>query len=81
MYDYGSVAMAGDKIITKRHSISAADEIYTLTPADGQEVAPTLTRRMIHIFKQLNLGKVEGKMDQNYHDGEANAFMGDLSQR
>ena len=27
MYDYGSVAMAGDKIITKRHSISAADEI------------------------------------------------------
>ena len=29
MYDYGSVAMAGDKIITKRHSISAADEIYT----------------------------------------------------
>ena len=27
MYDYGSVAMAVDKIITKRHSISAADEI------------------------------------------------------
>ena len=25
MYDYGSVDMAGDKIITKRHSISAAD--------------------------------------------------------
>ena len=23
MYDYGSVAMAGDKIITKRHSIGA----------------------------------------------------------
>ena len=35
MYDYGSVAMAGDKIITKRHSISAADEIYTsLLPTD-----------------------------------------------
>ena len=57
MYDYGSVAMAGDKIITKRHSISAADEIYTLTPADGQ--VAQLSHENDHIFKQLNLGKVE----------------------
>ena len=57
MYDYGSVAMAGDKIITKRHSISAADEIYTLTPADGQ--VAQLSHENDHIFKQLKLGKVE----------------------
>ncbi len=43
MYDYGSVAMAGDKIITKRHSISAADEIYTLHPAERTS-GTTLTR-------------------------------------
>jgi len=57
MYDYGSVAMAGDKIITKRQSISAADEIYTLTPADGQ--VAQLSHENDHIFKQLKLGKVE----------------------
>lgn len=60
MYDYGSVAMAGDKIITKRHSISAADEIYTLTPADGQ--VAQLSHENDHIFKQLNFGQSGGKM-------------------
>ena len=55
MYDYGAVAMAGDKIITKRHSISAADEIYTRTPADGQ--VAQLSHENDHIFKQLKLGK------------------------
>ena len=57
MYDYGSVAMAGDKVITKRHSISAADEIYTLTPADGR--LAQISHENDHIFNQLKLGKVE----------------------
>ena len=57
MYDYGSVAMAGNEIINERHSISAADEIYTLTPADGQ--VAQLSHENDHIFKQLKLGKVE----------------------
>lgn len=78
MYDYGSVAMAGDKIITKRHSISAADEIYTLTPADGQ--VAQLSHENDHIFKQLNLGKVEERWTKNYR-WQANAFMGDLSRQ
>ena len=52
MYDYGSVAMAGDKVITKRHSISAADEIYTLTPADGR--LAQISHENDHIFNQLN---------------------------
>ena len=57
MYDYGSVALLGDKLITKRHSISAADEIYALSPADGQ--LAQLSHENDHIFSQLKLGKVE----------------------
>lgn len=57
MYDYGSVAMLGEKIITKRHSISAADEIYTLDPANEQ--IAQISHENDAIFKQLNLGKVE----------------------
>ena len=49
--------MAGDKVITKRHSISAADEIYTLTPADGR--LAQISHENDHIFNQLKLGKVE----------------------
>ena len=44
-------------MITKRHSISAADEIYTLTPADGR--LAQISHENDHIFNQLKLGKVE----------------------
>ncbi|MBR1720397.1 MAG: S9 family peptidase, partial [Phocaeicola sp.] len=57
VYDYGSVAMLGDKLITKRHSMSAADEIYTLSLSDGK--IDQLTHENDHIFSQLALGKVE----------------------
>ncbi len=59
VYDYASVALLGDRILTKRHSMSAADEIYTLNPADGQ--IAQLSHENDHIFGQLNLGKVEAR--------------------
>ena len=58
-YDYASVALLGDKLITKRHSISHADEIYTVNPADGQ--VARLSHENDHIFDQLALGKVEAR--------------------
>jgi dipeptidyl aminopeptidase/acylaminoacyl peptidase len=57
MFDYGSVALMGDKLITKRHSISAADEIYSVNPADG--TVAQLSHENDDIFAQLRLGKVE----------------------
>ncbi|MBQ4056464.1 MAG: S9 family peptidase, partial [Bacteroidaceae bacterium] len=58
-YDYASVAMLGDQIITKRHSMSHADEIYTLNPSNGQ--IAQLSHENDHIFSKLNLGKVEAR--------------------
>jgi dipeptidyl aminopeptidase/acylaminoacyl peptidase len=57
MYDYASVAPFGDKLITTRHSISAADEIYSVNPADG--AVAQLSHENDAIFAQLKLGKVE----------------------
>ncbi len=57
VYDYASVALLGDRILTKRHSMSHADELYTLNPADGQ--IAQLSHENDHIFNQLHLGKVE----------------------
>ncbi len=59
VYDYASVALLGDRILTKRHSMSAADELYTLNPADGQ--IAQLSHENDHIFNQLKLGKVEAR--------------------
>ena len=59
MYDYASVAMLNDKqLIVKRHSISEADEIYTVNLKKKNEVA-RITHENDHIFSQLKLGKVE----------------------
>lgn len=33
MYDYASLALCGDKIIAKRHSMSMGDEIYAVNSA------------------------------------------------
>ncbi len=56
-YDYASVAMAGNDVITKRHSISAPDDIYLLN-TENRKVAQ-LTTENKHIFDQLTIGKVE----------------------
>lgn len=57
MYDYASVALLGDRLITTRHSISAADEIFSVNPADG--AVAQLSHENDAIFAQLRLGKVE----------------------
>ena len=59
MYDYGSVALlAGDKLIAQRHSMSMADEIYTIDLAADNAVAQ-LTFENKHLYDQLEMGKVE----------------------
>ncbi|MEG1838934.1 MAG: S9 family peptidase [Bacteroidaceae bacterium] len=58
MYDYGSVALLGDKLITKRHSMSMADEIYTV---DKQGKVTQLSFENKAIYDQLTMGKVEGR--------------------
>ena len=57
IYDYASVDLLNDKLITKRHSMSAADEIYTVNPTDGK--VDQLSHENDHIFSKLALGKVE----------------------
>ncbi len=56
-YDYASVAMAGNNVITKRHSISAPDDIYLLNTENHK--VTQLTTENKHIFDQLTVGKVE----------------------
>lgn len=56
-YDYASVAMAGNNVIAKRHSISEPDDIYMLD-TESREVKQ-LTTENKHIFDQLAVGKVE----------------------
>lgn len=63
VYDYASLALCGDKIIAKRHSMSMADEIYAVNTtsrndADFSDVRQ-LTFENKHIYDQLDMGKVE----------------------
>ncbi len=58
-YDYASVTMAGNNLITKRHSISMADEIYLLD-TNTKKIAQ-LTTENKHIYDQLTMGKVEAR--------------------
>ena len=58
MYDYEGVALFGDRLIAKRHSMSMGDEIYAVE-LDGS--ATQLTQENKHIYEQLEMGKVEGR--------------------
>ena len=58
MYDYEGVALFGDKLIAKRHSMSMGDEIYAVA-LDGS--ATQLTQENKQIYDQLEMGKVEGR--------------------
>ena len=59
MYDYVSVAMLNDKqLLTKRHSLSEADELFTVNLKKKNEVA-RITQENDHLFSQLKTGKVE----------------------
>ena len=61
LHDYGSVALNGDRLIATRHSMSQADELYSvLTDFEGQFAeASQLTTENKHIFDKLEMGRVE----------------------
>ncbi|WP_373720972.1 LpqB family beta-propeller domain-containing protein [Bacteroides heparinolyticus] len=62
VYDYASLALCGDKLIAKRHSMSMADEIYAVnTSRNGADFSDVrqLTFENKHIYDQLDMGKVE----------------------
>ena len=58
MYDYASIAFAGDRLVAKRHSMSCPDEIFTVA-ADG--TAEQLTTENKHILDQIDMGNVEAR--------------------
>lgn len=59
MYDYIGVSYCGNKLFSKRHSISHADEIYAVNPETGEAIQ--ISHENDHIFNQLKLGKVEAR--------------------
>ena len=59
-YDFGTLALCGDKLLTKRHSMMMADEIYQLDKAPGAELKQ-MTFENQAIYDQLEMGKVEGR--------------------
>ena len=64
MYDYASLALCGDKIIARRHSMSMGDEIYAVNSArngDAFAEAVQLTTENKQIYDQLEMGKVEAR--------------------
>ncbi|WP_234831732.1 S9 family peptidase [Prevotella heparinolytica] len=65
VYDYASLALCGDKLIAKRHSMSMADEIYAVntTNRNGADFSDVrqLTFENKHIYDQLDMGKVESR--------------------
>lgn len=54
--DYGSVTLAGDKIITTRHCMQQPDEIYALNEA-GEGVQLTFENKFM--LDQMQMGRVE----------------------
>lgn len=57
VHDYESFAVAGDKLIALRHSMSQPNEIYAVNVSDGN--ATQLSFENKHILDQMKMGKVE----------------------
>lgn len=55
-YDYVAVSYLGDQLITKRHSMSEADELFAVN-TNGE--VSQLTKENSHIYDQIEMGKVE----------------------
>ncbi len=55
--DYGFVALANDKLVGMKHSMSQPDEIYSIDPQTGTETELSFQNK--GILDQLELGKVE----------------------
>lgn len=61
LYDYTSVAMLNNKqLLTKRHSLSEADELFTVDLKKKNAVT-RITKENDQIFSQLQMGKVEAR--------------------
>lgn len=56
VHDYASIALCGKNLIAKRHSMSVADEIYSV---DLKGKATQLTFENKSIYDQVEMGKVE----------------------
>ena len=64
MHDYASLALCGDKLIAKRHSMSMGDEIYDVNNTRNGNAfakAKQLTFENKQIYDQLEMGKVEAR--------------------
>jgi len=57
MYDYHSVAIAGDRLIATRVDMTKPQEIYSVDPATG--TATELSFENKHLLEQLTMPKVE----------------------
>ncbi len=63
-YDFGTLALCGDKLLTKRHSMMMGDEIYQLDkvrPGEAFAEVKQMTFENQAIYDQLEMGKVEGR--------------------
>lgn len=56
IHDYGSIALCGDKLIAKRHSMTLPDDIYCLDTQSREAVQ--ITNENKEILDKLALGKV-----------------------
>ncbi|MFV0470276.1 MAG: prolyl oligopeptidase family serine peptidase [Dysgonomonas sp.] len=57
IHDYESFAVAGDKLIATRHSMSQPNEIYAVNVSDGKDTQLTTENKAI--LDQITMGKVE----------------------
>jgi dipeptidyl aminopeptidase/acylaminoacyl peptidase len=57
IHDYGFVAIANDRLVGMKHSMSQPDEIYAIDPKTGEETELSFQNK--GILDQLTLGKVE----------------------
>ncbi|MEZ5199280.1 MAG: hypothetical protein R2764_23730 [Bacteroidales bacterium] len=67
MHDYKSVALAGDKLIADRNSMSMPSELYAVNIADGEAQQITFTNK--DLLDKIAMGKVEERWMKT-HDGE-----------
>ena len=67
LHDFRSVALAGDKLIASRNSMSAPTELFAVNISDGTFKQITQTNK--GLMDQLTMGKVEERWIKT-HDGE-----------
>jgi dipeptidyl aminopeptidase/acylaminoacyl peptidase len=57
IHDYAAVALAGEKLVGMKHSMSKPDEIYIIDPKNGKESELSFQNK--GLLDQLSFGKVE----------------------